>query len=289
MDIFLYKNKIKEVNKKLDNLKKKRNIFLGLIVLGGIILVTLLLSLIPIEKFLEEELFAIIVVYFVFTLIGLLCFYYYKKHRLFFNEVSKLILQILTQESRFEITQISDQQLSKELIKDIKVCNTSDSITSLMAFEFKDQLLNGKLFLSIIGDSSRKGAEVLNGVIVTLDYNANCDFQFRDDKRHLSGYKKVRDLSNSQYLVLKSKDLEGNNLTINYKKHYHFLVSKYFDKFKGLNYQNDKITFYFNDSKIMKFPKVINEEYIELTCNYLNEILETTQEFYNLISSDYEG
>ena len=39
----------------------------------------------------------------------------------------------------------------------------------------------------------------------------------------------------------------------------------------------------------MKFPKVIDEEYIETTCNILNEILETSQKFYDLINSEYEG
>ena len=289
MDIFLYKNKIKEVNDKLYILKKKRNLFLGLIALGGIILTILLLTLIPIKTFKENELFVIIILYFVFTLIALFCIYYYKKHKFFFQDVSKLILQILTQESKFDITQITDQSLAREIIKDCKVCNTSDSITNIMAFEFRDELLNGKLFLSVIGDSSRKGAEVLNGVIVTFDYNAKCDYQIRDDKRQLSGYKKIKDLSNHQYLVLKSRDLEENDLPINYKDHYGYLVNTYFDKLKGLNYQEDKITFYFNDNNIMKFPKVIDEEYIETTCNILNEILETSQKFYDLINSEYEG
>ena len=31
------------------------------------------------------------------------------------------------------------------------------------------------------------------------------------------------------------------------------------------------------------------EEYIETTCNILNEILETSQKFYDLINSEYEG
>ena len=31
------------------------------------------------------------------------------------------------------------------------------------------------------------------------------------------------------------------------------------------------------------------EEYIETTCNILNEILETSQKFYNLVNSEYEG
>lgn len=285
METYLYKEKIEKTKK--EYLKLKNKLFKIGIISSFIILIIIITFLILFfQRTVSKDCFlAVTICSVIYPFCCYMVYYSFKKNKFYYEELDKLIITILRLETNYDIEKSFTKKEYLNHLYDTRIANRGDSIILKSALSFKGNNLSGEMYVvNISKNTVQSSYDIINGVVLTYKRETIFNYQARTDKFAFNKCRKVKELSNKMFNVYVEKNVPLGKEQVDTK------IYNYIEKLKqkfdtinvGIDFQDDKISFFASNNDLLKMPKKIEvDEIISVITEYikcLNILEELNQE-----------
>lgn len=273
METYLYKEKIEKT--KEEYLKLKNKFFKIGIISSFIILIIIITFLILFfQRIVSKDLFlAVSICIVIYPCCSYIVYYSYKKNKFYYEELDKLIITILRLETNYDIEKRFTKKEYLNHLYDTRIANRGDSIILKSALSFEGNNLSGEMFVvNISKNTGQSSYDIINGVVLTYKSETIFNYQARTDKFALNKSRKVKELSSKMFNVYVEKNVPLGKEQVDTKTYsYIEKLKQKFDTINvGIDFQDDKISFFASNNDLLKMPKKIEvDEIIRVTTEYI--------------------
>ena len=288
MDLFLHRNSIKETKEKYNKLSKKLYKVLTILALAALFITTILLVLKISNDWPIEVVLAPLVVIIVFGTAITAIWYTYKKDSFFYNEFTELLIKIIRLETNYDIQKNNDKLVCHEKVLETKFANNGEVINVKSSLDFEKDGITGSLMMVHTTTAGEHQMDIITGFIVSLNLPTFLEMQIRTDHNRYSKYRKSKLNKSNDYTVYYPKNKDDTAIPDYVSKNLEWINTNFDGKFFGIDYQNDKVSFFVSEEKMEKLPKKFEEENIEKICNKYIHYLEKSKEFATIIIEEFK-
>lgn len=282
MELTYYRSKIKKLSDNYNNIKRKYT-KLGLIFLGLTIVSLFTLLTFAVLHQISLSFYPIITVIFLITSITFFTVGYGKTKNFINTDLHYLIIEILNNETNYQLKEIKDKRIVKDIIRSTRFISKYDMIAVDTAFEFSINNVKGYFFRAKISRSSGKSSYyVLNGDLIVFEIENNFNCQFRTDAFRMDHGKKDK-----TYLPYKLYIPEDNPKAIgidDVNKIHNNLDSLYRGFNFGIDYHQKTISYFTLHKSDISRPSTLNEESIQQIIKIYENIMEKIIHVMNVIN-----
>lgn len=290
METYLYKEKIEKTKEEYLKIKNKL-LKIGITIFIIVFLIVLTFLLLFIKKIVSIDCFlAVTLCTLVYPSICYIVYYAYKKNKFYYEELDKLLITILRLETNYDIEKRFTKKEYLNHLYDTRIASRGDSITLKSALSFESDDLNGEIYVvSISKNTGQSSYDVINGVVLTYKRETSFNFQARTDKFSFNKSRKVKELSSNLFNVYVERDVPLG------KEQVDFMVYSYLEKLKqkfdtinvGIDFQENKISFFASSKDLLKMPKKIETNEITNIASQYIKCLNVLEEFNKELENNF--
>ena len=209
-----------------------------------------------------------------------------KKRKFFYDEVNKVIINILRSELNLDLTNTKDMKEYKKELRQTRV-QDGDFINLYGAFDYQNEDIKGTVYNVIFSRSNGKTSyETLRGLVLRFRVDSSLNSQIRDDMFAPFKMHKVRDDSTKAMRLYVPKREEGK-YDDTLVGSFNYLKENFNAKSVGIDVSNKEAVIYINYMKYIPRIKKYDSEDIENYCKMFVNGIEASLKIKEILERNY--